>query len=135
MHKSPLFMGELANKEFFCNNLYDVFVTLSVHFFFKSYTCISCFVCTTWMSKCKYWYLLHLNKADNNSAFFVRLISNVHTEKSSSLIVIFHVSLQWKTENRVNKLFAVGGHMTTDCTLNELAMIKWHPEMERAGWH
>ena len=31
-----------------------------------------------------------------------------------------------------NRLFAVQGHVTT-ATLNLSAMLKWHPEMERAG--
>ena len=33
----------------------------------------------------------------------------------------------------VNRLFAVGGHMTT-ATLNQSAMTKWYPEIERAAW-
>ena len=31
-----------------------------------------------------------------------------------------------------NRLFAVGGHVTT-ATLNQSAMTKWHPEMEKGG--
>ena len=33
---------------------------------------------------------------------------------------------------KTNRLFAVGGHLTTD-DLNQSALAKWRPEMERAG--
>ena len=35
--------------------------------------------------------------------------------------------------NLTNRPFAVGGHVTS-AILNQSAMTKWHPEMERAGW-